>query len=162
MTLGKIYHRAPHIQRRLFLHKNSKVYSSVLYLWWWTKPPRNTDAMLQKAMCVEKLSRVSHVTFTCMYHAWLPMGPFFLRMAIWLNGLERWYLVLGGVAVGRGFEPQSALEHFFAGILIDIRTCRITHASFPRMTSLTMGGEVAQWDHLGNEKNVLRKMPKFN
>jgi hypothetical protein len=39
-------------------------------------------------------------------------------MAIWLRGLEHWYLVLGGVAVGRGFEPQSDLEHSFAKILI--------------------------------------------
>jgi hypothetical protein len=40
-------------------------------------------------------------------------------MAIWLRGLERWYLVLGGVAVvGRGFEPQSDLELSFAKILI--------------------------------------------
>jgi hypothetical protein len=39
-------------------------------------------------------------------------------MAIWLGGLERWYLVLGGVAVGRGFEPQSDLELSFAKILI--------------------------------------------
>jgi hypothetical protein len=31
-------------------------------------------------------------------------------MAIWL---ERCYLVLGGVAVGRGFEPQSDLKPFF-------------------------------------------------
>jgi hypothetical protein len=30
----------------------------------------------------------------------LSREPFFLRMAIWLRGLERWYLVLGGVAVG--------------------------------------------------------------
>jgi hypothetical protein len=37
-------------------------------------------------------------------------------MAIWLRGLERWYLVLGGVAVGRGFEPQSDLELSFAKI----------------------------------------------
>jgi hypothetical protein len=37
---------------------------------------------------------------------------------IWLRGLERWYLVLGGVAVGRGFEPQSDLELSFAKILI--------------------------------------------
>jgi hypothetical protein len=41
-----------------------------------------------------------------------------IRMAIWLRGLERWYLVLGGVAVGRGFEPQSDLELSFAEILI--------------------------------------------
>jgi hypothetical protein len=41
-------------------------------------------------------------------------------MAIRLRGLERWYLVLGGVAVGRGFEPQSDLEHFFAEILIHL------------------------------------------
>jgi hypothetical protein len=41
------------------------------------------------------------------------------RMAIWLRGSERWYLVLGGVAVGRGFEPQSDLELFFAEILIN-------------------------------------------
>jgi hypothetical protein len=27
-----------------------------------------------------------------------------------IRGLERWYLVLGGFAVGRGFEPQSDLE----------------------------------------------------
>jgi hypothetical protein len=39
-------------------------------------------------------------------------------MAIWLRGLERWYLVLGGVVVGRGFEPQSDLELSFAKILI--------------------------------------------
>jgi hypothetical protein len=26
------------------------------------------------------------------------------------RGLERWYLVICGVAVGRGFEPQSDLE----------------------------------------------------
>jgi hypothetical protein len=48
----------------------------------------------------------------------LSREPFFLRMAIWLRGLERWYLVLGGVAVGRGFKPQSDLELFFAEILI--------------------------------------------
>jgi hypothetical protein len=28
--------------------------------------------------------------------------------------VSRWYLVLGGVAVGRGFDPQSDLEHFFS------------------------------------------------
>jgi hypothetical protein len=39
-------------------------------------------------------------------------------MAIWLRGLEHWYLVLGGVAVGRGFESQSDLELSFAEILI--------------------------------------------
>jgi hypothetical protein len=38
-------------------------------------------------------------------------------MAIWLRGLERWYLVLGGVAVGRGFEPQSDLVLSLAKIL---------------------------------------------
>jgi hypothetical protein len=48
----------------------------------------------------------------------LSREPFFLRMAIWLRGSEHWYLVLGGVAVGRGFEPQSDLELFFAEILI--------------------------------------------
>jgi hypothetical protein len=48
----------------------------------------------------------------------LSRETFFLRMAIWLRGLERWYLVLGGVAVGRGFEPQSDLELSFAKILI--------------------------------------------
>jgi hypothetical protein len=47
--------------------------------------------------------------------------PFFLRMAIWLRGLEPWNLVLGGVAVGRGFEPQSNLELSFAEILIKQR-----------------------------------------
>jgi hypothetical protein len=41
-------------------------------------------------------------------------------MAIWLRRLERWYLVLGGVAVGRGFEPQSDLELSFAKILIEL------------------------------------------
>jgi hypothetical protein len=45
-------------------------------------------------------------------------------MAIWLRGLERWYLLLGGVAVGRGFEPQSNLELSFAQILI-YDTCQI-------------------------------------
>jgi hypothetical protein len=49
----------------------------------------------------------------------LSREPFFLRMAIWLRGLERWYLMLGGVAVGRGFEPQSDLELSFAKILIN-------------------------------------------
>jgi hypothetical protein len=39
-------------------------------------------------------------------------------MVTWLRGLERWYLVLAGVAVGRGFEPQSDLELFFAEISI--------------------------------------------
>jgi hypothetical protein len=34
------------------------------------------------------------------------------------RGLERWYLVLGGVAVVRGFGPQSDLELSFAEILI--------------------------------------------
>jgi hypothetical protein len=48
----------------------------------------------------------------------LSREPFFLRMAIWLRGLECWYLVLGGVAIGRGFEPQSDLELSFAKILI--------------------------------------------
>jgi hypothetical protein len=43
----------------------------------------------------------------------LSREPLFLRMAIWLRGLERWYLVLGGVAIGRGFEPQSDLELSF-------------------------------------------------
>jgi hypothetical protein len=55
----------------------------------------------------------------------LSREPFFLRMAIWLRGLERWYLVLGGVAVGRGFEPESDLELSFAKILIGY--CSITH-----------------------------------
>jgi hypothetical protein len=32
--------------------------------------------------------------------------------------LERWYIVLGGVAIGRGFEPKSDLELSFAKILI--------------------------------------------
>jgi hypothetical protein len=48
----------------------------------------------------------------------LSREPFFLRMAIWLRGLERWYLVLGGIAVGREFESQSDLELSFAEILI--------------------------------------------
>jgi hypothetical protein len=52
----------------------------------------------------------------------LSREPFFLRMAIWLRGLERWYLMLGGVAVGRGFEPQSDLELSFTKILINIHT----------------------------------------
>jgi hypothetical protein len=47
-----------------------------------------------------------------------PENHSFLRMAIWLRGLERWYLVLGSVAVGRGFEPQSDLQLSFAKILI--------------------------------------------
>jgi hypothetical protein len=53
----------------------------------------------------------------------LSWEPFFLRMAIWLGGLERWYLVLGGVAVGRGFEPQSDLELSFAEILLEYISC---------------------------------------
>jgi hypothetical protein len=47
-----------------------------------------------------------------------PENHSFIRMAIWLRGLEHWYLVLGGVAIGRGFEPQSDVELFFAEILI--------------------------------------------
>jgi hypothetical protein len=38
-----------------------------------------------------------------------------IEAKVWLRGLERWYL---GVAVGRGFEPQSDLELSFAKILI--------------------------------------------
>jgi hypothetical protein len=34
------------------------------------------------------------------------------------RGLERWYLVLGGVAVGRMFETRSDLELSFAEILV--------------------------------------------
>jgi hypothetical protein len=48
----------------------------------------------------------------------LSREAFFLRMAIWFRGLEHWYLVLGGVAVGRGFEPQSDLELSFTEIII--------------------------------------------
>jgi hypothetical protein len=40
-------------------------------------------------------------------------------MAIWLR-VEHWYLVLGSVAVGLGFEPQSDLELSFAEILIKL------------------------------------------
>jgi hypothetical protein len=47
----------------------------------------------------------------------LSREPLFLRMAIRLSGLKRWYLVLGGVAVGRGFKPQSDLELFSAKII---------------------------------------------
>jgi hypothetical protein len=50
----------------------------------------------------------------------LSREPFFLRMAIWLRGLEHWYLVLGGVAVGRRFEPQSDMELSFTEILLYI------------------------------------------
>jgi hypothetical protein len=41
------------------------------------------------------------------YHDWIALSrePFFLRIAICLRGLKHWYLVLGGVAVGRGFKP---------------------------------------------------------
>jgi hypothetical protein len=51
---------------------------------------------------------------TC--HAQARPGVKELRIAIWLRGLKRWYLVLGGVAVGRDrvFEPQSDLELFSA------------------------------------------------
>jgi hypothetical protein len=53
-----------------------------------------------------------------------PENHSLLRMAIWLRGLERWYLVLGGVAVCRGFEHQSNLEPFFAEIIVQcIYTC---------------------------------------
>jgi hypothetical protein len=48
----------------------------------------------------------------------LSREPFFLRMAIWRRGLEPWYLVLGGDAVGRGFELQSDLELSFPEILM--------------------------------------------
>jgi hypothetical protein len=43
---------------------------------------------------------------------------FYAVLDVSVRGLERWYLVLGGVAVGRGFEPQSDLELSFAKILI--------------------------------------------
>jgi hypothetical protein len=57
-----------------------------------------------------KVSQVSHVYLIIMPECHCPAeNHSFLRMAIWLRGLERWYLVLGGVAVGRGFEPQSDL-----------------------------------------------------
>jgi hypothetical protein len=56
----------------------------------------------------------------------LSREPFFLRMAICLRGLERWYLVLGGVAVGRGFKSQSDLELSFAKILIEMGLCICT------------------------------------
>jgi hypothetical protein len=50
-------------------------------------------------------------------------------MAIWLRGLERWYLVLGGVAVDRGFEPQFDLELSFAEILLWILDEKMWHGS---------------------------------
>jgi hypothetical protein len=76
-------------------------------------------ALLEKALCVEKFSQFSRVS-NVTYLGIMPLSreTFFLRMAIWLRGLECWYLVLGGVAVGRGFEPQSDLELSFAEILI--------------------------------------------
>jgi hypothetical protein len=40
----------------------------------------------------------------------LSREPFSLRMAIWLRGLERWCLVLSGVAAGHRFDPQPDLE----------------------------------------------------
>jgi hypothetical protein len=43
--------------------------------------------------------------------------PFFFKNGGLAQRVERWYLVLGGVAVGRGFEPQSDLELSFAEIL---------------------------------------------
>jgi hypothetical protein len=43
-----------------------------------------------------------------------------IRMAVWLGKIERWYLVLGGVVVGRGIEPQCDLELSFAELLIEI------------------------------------------
>jgi hypothetical protein len=46
------------------------------------------------------------------------MGHFFKELhAIWIRGLERWYLVLGGVAVGRGFENVNVQE------TIAVHTC---------------------------------------
>jgi hypothetical protein len=36
------------------------------------------------------------------------------RMVILLSGLKCWYVVLGGVAIGHGFEPLSDLEPFSA------------------------------------------------
>jgi hypothetical protein len=63
-----------------------------------------------------------------------------LRIAIWLRGLKNWYLVLGGVAVGHGFEPQSDLELFSAKIiiiLIPLQTLviRWNPQRYPQMTS---------------------------
>jgi hypothetical protein len=52
-----------------------------------------------------------------------PENHSFLIMAFWLRGLERSYLVLGGVAVGRGFEPQSDMELSFAEILKNVLFC---------------------------------------
>jgi hypothetical protein len=66
----------------------------------------NTKAMLEKAFCIEKFSRVSHVYLGIIPECHCPENNSFLRMAIWLRVLERWYLVIGGVAVGRGFKPS--------------------------------------------------------
>jgi hypothetical protein len=57
-------------------------------------------------------------------------------MAFWLRGLKCWYLVLGGVTVGRGFEPQSDLELFFAEILIKWHLSSFRYSECLRLKSL--------------------------
>jgi hypothetical protein len=69
-------------------------------------------------LCIFVASVQSDVYLGIMPECHCPENHSFLRMAIWPRGLERWYLVLGGVAVGLGFEPQSYLELSFAKILI--------------------------------------------
>jgi hypothetical protein len=80
----------------------------------------------------------------------LSREPFFLRMTIWLSGLKRWYLVLGGVAEGRGFEPQSVkiailradnmLEYLFVKNIYEICAKLTWIQSIAREVSL--GGNV--------------------
>jgi hypothetical protein len=77
-------------------------------------------------------------------------------MAIWLRGLERWYLVLGGVVVGRGFEPQSDLELFFAEILMisireQVHTFQLSCTHFQFLQHFNLSCHAATGDHIGHD-----------
>jgi hypothetical protein len=72
-------------------------------------------------------------------------------MAIW--GLEHWYLVLDGDAVGRGFEPQSNLELFFAEILISLST--LTSEAEARELGLSWSDVEARAKDKGTSRNLM-------
>jgi hypothetical protein len=69
-------------------------------------------------LLVEKFFLVNHVT--CAYVSRLNVivqRTIRFKDAIWHRGLERWYLVLGGVAICHGFELESDMELFSAKII---------------------------------------------
>jgi hypothetical protein len=81
-------------------------------------------------------------------------------MAIWLRGLARWYLVIGGVAVGCGFEPQSDLKLFFAEILNNniynseavVRTTAGDSIIFVRTLLLSKYLSLSSWVYYSNHR----------